>query len=91
MPIKKLSKHTVLKEGTILDPFNKETYKADLWIKDGYIEDIGKFDVPKSAEIIDCKDKIITHGFSDLHVHFLQNVPHTIYLYTFYPPTFTNQ
>ena len=26
MPIKKLSKHTVLKEGTILDPFNKETY-----------------------------------------------------------------
>ena len=70
MPIKKLSKHTVLKEGTILDPFNKETYKADLWIKDGYIEDIGKFDVPKSAEIIDCKDKIITHGFCDLHVHF---------------------
>ena len=46
MPIKKLSKHTVLKEGTILDPFNKETYKADLWIKDGYIEDIGEFDVP---------------------------------------------
>ena len=70
MPIKKLSKHTVLKEGTILDPFNKETYKADLWIKDGHIEDIGKFDVPKSAEIIDCKDKIITHGFCDLHVHF---------------------
>jgi len=70
MPIKKLSKHTVLKEGTILDPFNKETYKADLWIKDGYIEDIGKFDVPKSAEIINCKDKIITHGFCDLHVHF---------------------
>ena len=70
MPIKKLSKHTVLKEGTILDPFNKETYKADLWIKDGYIEDIGEFDVPKSAEIIDCKDKIITHGFCDLHVHF---------------------
>ena len=74
MPIKKLSKHTVLKEGTILDPFNKETYKADLWIKDGYIEDIGKFDVPKSAENIDCKDKIITHGFCDLHVHFREPV-----------------
>ena len=70
MPLKKLSKHTVLKAGTIIDPLNKQTYKADLWIKDGSIECIGEFDAPRSAEIIDCKDKIITHGFCDLHVHF---------------------
>jgi len=70
MPLKKLSKHTVLKAGTIIDPLNKQTYKADLWIKDGSIEGIGEFDAPRSAEIIDCKDKIITHGFCDLHVHF---------------------
>ena len=70
MPLKKLSKHTVLKAGTIIDPFNKQTYKADIWIKDGSIEGIGEFDAPRSAEIIDCKDKIITHGFCDLHVHF---------------------
>ena len=30
MPLKKLSKHTVLKAGTIIDPLNKQTYKADL-------------------------------------------------------------
>ena len=70
MSLKKLSKHTVLKAGTIIDPFNKQTYKADIWIKDGSIEGIGEFDAPRSAEIIDCKDKIITHGFCDLHVHF---------------------
>ena len=70
MPLKKLSKHTVLKGGTIIDPFNKRTHKADLWIKDGFIESIGEFDAPRSAQIIDCKDKIITHGFCDLHVHF---------------------
>ena len=70
MTLKKLSKHTVLKAGTIIDPFNKQTYKADIWIKDGSIEGIGEFDAPRSAEIIDCKDKIITHGFCDLHVHF---------------------
>ena len=63
MPLKKLSKHTVLKGGTIIDPFNKRTHKADLWIKDGFIESIGEFDAPRSAQIIDCKDKIITHGF----------------------------
>ena len=70
MSLKNLSKHTVLKAGTLLDPFNKRTYKADLWIKDGFIESIGEFNAPKSAEIIDCKGKIITHGFCDLHVHF---------------------
>ena len=70
MPLKKLPKHTVLKAGTIIDPFNKQTYKADIWIKDGAIEGIGEFDTPRSAKIIDCKDKIITHGFCDLHVHF---------------------
>ena len=70
MPLKKLPKHTVLKAGTIIDPFNKQTYKADIWIKDGAIEGIGEFEAPRSAKIIDCKDKIITHGFCDLHVHF---------------------
>ena len=39
-------------------------------IKDGKIFEIGDFDPPKSCEIIDCKGKIITHGFCDLHVHF---------------------
>ena len=70
MSLKNLSKHTVLKAGILLDPYNKHTYKADLWIKDGFIEGIGQCNAPKSAEVIDCKGKIITHGFCDLHVHF---------------------
>ena len=58
MSLKNLSKHTVLKDGTLLDPLNKRTYKADLWIKDGFIEGIGQFNAPKSADVIDCKGKI---------------------------------
>ena len=50
MPLKKLPKHTVLKAGTIIDPFNKQTYKADIWIKDGAIEGIGEFDTPRSRK-----------------------------------------
>ena len=70
MSLEKISKNLMLKGGTIIDPYHKEEYKADVLIKDGKIFEIGNFDTPKSCVIIDCKGKIITHGFCDLHVHF---------------------
>ena len=70
MKISNLLKNTVLKNGTIIDPYNKIRINGDVWIQDGKIKELGKFDFPKSAKIIDCSDKIITHGFCDLHVHF---------------------
>ena len=70
MSLEKISKNVMLKGGTIIDPYHKKEYKSDVLIKDGKIFEIGDFDPPKSCEIIDCKGKIITHGFCDLHVHF---------------------
>jgi len=70
MNIKKLSKHTILKNGLIIDPYNKKNFNGDIWIKDGKINKLGKFKFPKSSIVIDCSGKIITHGFCDLHVHF---------------------
>ena len=70
MSLVKISKNVMLKGGTIIDPFHKKTFKADVLIKDGKILKIGTFKPPESCDIIDCKDKIITHGFCDLHVHF---------------------
>ena len=70
MNISKLKKNIVLKNGTILDPYNNTEKKGDIHIENGKIKSVGKISAPKTSEIIDCKDLIITHGFFDIHVHF---------------------
>ena len=70
MKISKLKKNVVLKNGTIIDPFNNSEKKGDIHIENGKIKTVGKISAPKSSEIIDCKNLKITHGFFDLHVHF---------------------
>jgi len=70
MGLEKISKNVLLKGGTIVDPYHNKTYKADIWLKNGDIFDIGNFDIPSSSDIIDCTGKVVTHGFCDLHVHF---------------------
>ncbi len=70
MKISKLKKNVVLKNGTIIDPFNNYEKKGDVHIENGKIKAVGKIPTPKSSEIIDCKNLNITHGFFDLHVHF---------------------
>ena len=70
MKISKLKKNVVLKNGTIIDPFNNYEKKGDIHIENGKIKAVGKISTPKSSEIIDCKNLNITHGFFDLHVHF---------------------
>tara|TARA_B110000046_G_scaffold41265_1_gene45701 strand:- start:1302 stop:2594 length:1293 start_codon:yes stop_codon:yes gene_type:complete len=70
MSIKKITSQLLLKNGTIIDPFNKQIYLGDLLIKDGRIAQVGEVVVTEDIKEIDCKNKIITHGFCDLHVHF---------------------
>ena len=70
MDFSKLKKEVLLKGGQILDPLTKTNVKRDILIKDGKIKAIGEIKSSKSAQIIDCKDLIITHGFCDVHAHF---------------------
>lgn len=70
MNISKLSKHVVLKGGTILDPVAGREKKGDIYIVDGKIKSVGKVDALKSAHVVDCKGLVVTHGFCDVHVHF---------------------
>ena len=70
MDFSKLKKEVLLKGGQILDPLTKTNVKRDILIKDGKIKAIGKVKSSKSAQTIDCKDLIITHGFCDVHAHF---------------------
>lgn len=70
MNINKLSKNVFLKDGTIYDPFEKKSIKGNILITNGKINGIGDIKAPKGAEIIDCTNLIITHGFCDIHTHF---------------------
>ena len=44
MKITDLKKNTILKNGIIIDPYNKTRINGDLWIKNGKIENFGEFD-----------------------------------------------
>ena len=69
--INKIKGFILLKGGKVYDPFESIDKKNDILIKDGKIVKIGKNILLKNNyNIIDCKNKIITNGFIDLHVHF---------------------
>tara|TARA_B100001057_G_scaffold61379_1_gene54720 strand:- start:3057 stop:4328 length:1272 start_codon:yes stop_codon:yes gene_type:complete len=44
--------------------------RADVWIVDGIIKNVGVIDVPEGARLIDCTGKIVMPGMFDAHVHF---------------------
>ena len=71
MRLKKIAKNVILKGGVIFDPIARTKNQGDVWLKNGYIKMIGDIsDPPSDIEIVDCEDKIITHGFCDIHSHF---------------------
>ena len=58
-----------LKDGLTVSPDGMR--KADVLITDGKISAIGTgLEVPADAEIIDVAGRVITAGFTDVHVHF---------------------
>jgi len=49
---------------------NEAPQRADVWILDGVIKNVGVIDVPEGARVIDCAGKIVMPGMFDAHVHF---------------------
>ncbi|MCJ7801814.1 MAG: dihydroorotase, partial [Candidatus Marinimicrobia bacterium] len=70
MKINKLNKNVFLKDGTIYDPVKQNSIKGNILITNGKIHGIGDIKAPQGAEIINCTNLIITHGFCDIHAHF---------------------
>lgn len=68
--IKKIEDELILQNGKIIDPFNQKSFYEDVYIKNGKITNSKS--VSSKARIIDCKGKIITHGFCDLRSHFCE-------------------
>ena len=59
----------VIRNGTIIDGSGGEPFEADLSVRDGKIHAIGAR-LPRAAQEIDARGKIITPGFIDLHTHY---------------------
>ena len=72
MKVKKHTNNIILKNGIIIDPFNQKSFEGNIWVRNGRIAGVGDFEIPMLDDIftIDCTNKIITHGFCDLHAHF---------------------
>ena len=63
---KNISCDLVIKNVTIIDVFNKNSFVDTIGIKDGYIVGIGDYD---GAEVIDGTNKYICPGLIDSHCH----------------------
>lgn len=59
----------LIKNGMIIDGNGTKEFSADLGIKNGVIEFIGKNENAKSKLIIDAKDLKVAPGFIDFHSH----------------------
>ncbi len=59
----------LLKEALIYDGSEKPCYNANILVENDKIKYIGEKDNFKVDKIINCKDKIVTPGFIDVHAH----------------------
>lgn len=60
----------LIKNGRVMDPASGMDEAADVFVKDGKIVEIGRFDaVEKDVEIIDAAGRLVIPGVIDLHVH----------------------
>ena len=59
-----------LKGGTVVDGTRVPRYRADVWIKDGKIAQIGGQAPGSAKRVIDADGLIVAPGFVDLHTHY---------------------
>ncbi len=59
-----------IKNGTIVDGTRVPRFRADVWIKDGKVAQIGGRAKGPSEQVIDADGLIVAPGFVDLHTHY---------------------
>jgi N-acyl-D-aspartate/D-glutamate deacylase len=59
-----------IKDGTVVDGTRVPRYRADVWIREGKIAQIGGRAPGLAHRVIDAEDAIVAPGFIDLHTHY---------------------
>lgn len=59
----------LFRNATIVDGSGRPAYGADLRVRNGKIEKIGKIKAKAGEEVIDVTGKILAPGFIDIHNH----------------------
>jgi N-acyl-D-amino-acid deacylase len=58
-----------IKDGTVVDGTRVPRYRADVWIREGRIAQIGGRAPGLARRVIDADGAIVASGFIDLHTH----------------------
>ena len=61
---------TIIQGGTVIDGLRTPRFTADIGIRDGRIESIGRISPEKADRIIEADGLIVAPGFVDLHTHY---------------------
>jgi N-acyl-D-aspartate/D-glutamate deacylase len=59
-----------IKGGTVVDGTRVPRYRADVWIKDGKVAQVGGRPAGSAKQVIDADGLIVAPGFVDLHTHY---------------------
>ena len=68
--INKLKEAVLLEGGIIYDPYKNKKIKGSLLIQDGLVKEVGNIARTKNVTRVNCKGKLISPGFIDIHAHF---------------------
>jgi len=64
-----MAKNILIKNGFVIDPANNINQKANVYIVDGKIAEVGKIE-PQADIVLDAAGKLVLPGLIDIHVHF---------------------
>jgi dihydroorotase len=64
----------LLKSGRLIDPASGKDGFFDIRVRDGKVDEIGSNLEPSGATVIDAKDRIVTPGLIDVHLHLMKGL-----------------
>src|SRR5580765_31749 len=64
----------LLKGGRLIDAAGGKDGQLDIRVRDGKVDAIGENLEPKGATVIDVRDRIVTPGLIDVHLHLMKGL-----------------
>lgn len=59
----------IFRGGNVIDGTGAAAFEADVGVKDGRIEGVGRLGEAEAVEVVDASGKVVAPGFIDIHTH----------------------